>query len=867
MANVGTAYLHIMPETKGIKSELTKALDGGGTSAGKSAGLSLVGALKGVIAGAGIATFFKKALNAGGALEQSFGGLDTIYGDAAAGMKEMAFEAAQAGIDANKYAEQAVSFGAALKQAYGGDTVKAAKAADTAIMDMADNAAKMGTDMSSIQNAYQGFAKQNYTMLDNLKLGYGGTQSEMKRLLSDAQKLTGVEYDISNLGDVYDAIHAIQTDLGITGVAAKEGAETFKGSFNAMKASATNLLASLSLGKDIKAPLRSLLTNTKNFFVGNFLPMVGNTLKGLGSAVGDALTTGLRNIPNLAESAKNVLNKFAESIQSGGGGEFIQKIGSAAKTIGGYFKNAIVNTDWKGLGASMLNLLATGVKTYGPMLWDGMKTVAGKAADWFRSVNWGDVGRTAIQLIGNGIGTVGNWLGTNIKNLATSAANFFENVNWGEAGSKAVELIGNGFQALGGFLADIGQTAKEKFKEIDWSSVGGSIVRFIGSGAKAIGSFLWGALKNIGTSAAAKIKEIDWQGVGGSIIRFITGGLKSIGSFLWNGLKGIGSTAVSTFKEIDWAGAGSSIINFIVNGITSIGTSIGTWLKHWGSEAVGKFLEVDWVQLGCDLIENIVQGIKDFGGLIGDALEWAIDQAKKIILGDKSEQTGVGGHFVENVAEGMEGKTGTVRKGAQSVVSTAKAVLEDGVAQAGIVGGNTGDSYAQGVGSEPNKHSATTKAGELRAAVDEGIGDSSDAYTWGADFVQNMINGIQSKIVELSKKVMEVAAVLAVKLAFSVPKEGPLHHQDEWGGHFMDNLVNGINGGIPRLRQTIDKVANTAVINPGAMPYAPAFATPYGGGTASGSNVVMNISVSGADNPDIWARQFMRASKQYSRIS
>ncbi len=165
---LGSAVVQIIPSARGISGSISSAISGEATSAGKSAGLNIVGAIKGVIAAAGLGTALKATLDAGGALQQSFGGLDTIYGEASAAAKEYATTAAQAGISANSYAEQAVSFGASLKQAYGGDTVAAVEAANTAILDMADNSAKMGTDISSIQNAYQGFAKQNYTMLDNL---------------------------------------------------------------------------------------------------------------------------------------------------------------------------------------------------------------------------------------------------------------------------------------------------------------------------------------------------------------------------------------------------------------------------------------------------------------------------------------------------------------------------------------------------------------------------------------------------------------------------------------------------------------------------------------------------------------------------
>lgn len=147
-----------------------------------------------------------------------------------------------AGLSANEYMSQVTSFSASLLSSLGGDTAKAAEVADMAMIDMADNANKFGTDMESIQNAYQGFAKQNYTMLDNLKLGYGGTQEEMQRLLQDASKISGVKYDISNLSDVYSAIHVIQNELGVTGTTAKEAGQTFSGSFSAMKAAAKNVL-------------------------------------------------------------------------------------------------------------------------------------------------------------------------------------------------------------------------------------------------------------------------------------------------------------------------------------------------------------------------------------------------------------------------------------------------------------------------------------------------------------------------------------------------------------------------------------------------------------------------------------------------
>lgn len=300
---LGKAYVQIIPTAKGISSGIEKELSGPGAEAGKSAGVKIGAAIKNAIIAAGIGTAIKAAVSEGTKLEQSFGGLETIYGAAADEAKRYAAEAAKAGISANDYAEQAVGFGASLKQAFGGDTAKAVKAANTAILDMTDNSAKMGTSIESIQNAYAGFAKQNYTMLDNLKLGYGGTKTEMERLLKDAQKLSGVEYNIDNLGDVYNAIHVIQGELGLTGVAAAEASTTLSGSLGAMKAALSNTLGNLALGEDIGPSLSALGETVTAFLVNNLIPMVKNVLMAL-----PELATAL------AEQAPTLLMALSQSL-------------------------------------------------------------------------------------------------------------------------------------------------------------------------------------------------------------------------------------------------------------------------------------------------------------------------------------------------------------------------------------------------------------------------------------------------------------------------------------------------------------------------------------------------------------------------
>ena len=357
---LGKAYVQIVPSAEGISGSISKAIGGEATSAGKSAGMNIAGAIKGMIAAAGIGTAIKSSLEAGGNLQQSFGGLETIYGEAADAAKKYASEAAAAGISANDYAEQAVSFGASLKQAFEGDTVKAVEAANTAIMDMADNSAKMGTDIGMVQSAYQGFAKQNYTMLDNLKLGYGGTKGEMERLLKDAQKLSGVKYNIDNLGDVYDAIHVIQQDLGLTGVAAAEAEGTFTGSLGAMKASAENLMANLTLGNDISDDIFNLMGNIQNFVMGNLAPMIGNILAALPellSGAGTLLITSLNLVSNNAGEIVQLGVDFVVALVQAIV-EAVPYLIEAAFRLASALGEALINTDWLQVGMDLITGLS-----------------------------------------------------------------------------------------------------------------------------------------------------------------------------------------------------------------------------------------------------------------------------------------------------------------------------------------------------------------------------------------------------------------------------------------------------------------------------------------------------------------------------
>lgn len=289
------------------------------------------------------------AVTEGAALEQSIGGVETLFKENASVVKANADAAFKtAGLSANEYMSQVTSFSASLLSSLGGDTAKAAEVADMAMVDMADNANKFGTDMESIQNAYQGFAKQNYTMLDNLKLGYGGTQEEMQRLLQDASKISGVKYDISNLSDVYSAIHVIQNELGVTGTTAKEAGQTFSGSFSAMKAAAKNLLGNMAIGGDVTGSMEQLVDSASTFLFDNAVPMIGRVISSLPSvaktgikkAVPKIKTLGKDIVVGLKDGLKTMFPSMAPVIEGGFNAaiaavpEFISGIKKVVSTVG-----------------------------------------------------------------------------------------------------------------------------------------------------------------------------------------------------------------------------------------------------------------------------------------------------------------------------------------------------------------------------------------------------------------------------------------------------------------------------------------------------------------------------------------------------
>ena len=309
MASDGTLKFDTSLDTGGLQSGMGKVASVAQQALGVFTGQMMTRAVD------ALANLGKSALDSVGQLEQNVGGVETLFGDAADAVIASADRAYQtAGMSANDYMSTVTSFSASLLQSLGGNTEEAAKVADMAIIDMADNANKMGTSMDMIQNAYQGFAKQNYTMLDNLKLGYGGTKTEMERLLADAEKLTGVKYDINNLNDVYQAIHAVQEEMGITGTTAKEAASTLEGSMASAKAAWDNFMNGSGDADQLADAFATAADNiVKN--LAEIIPRFAETLPALGGAI-IAQIPGMvaAIVPAVLSAGQSVLKQLQDAV-------------------------------------------------------------------------------------------------------------------------------------------------------------------------------------------------------------------------------------------------------------------------------------------------------------------------------------------------------------------------------------------------------------------------------------------------------------------------------------------------------------------------------------------------------------------------
>ena len=694
MADLGKAYVQIVPTTKGIGNSLKSELEGAGNEGGAGFGLKFASMAKKLIVGAALGKVVKDSLDAGGALQQSFGGLVTIYGDAAEQAKKYAYEASKAGISANTYAEQAVSFGAALKQAYGGDTTLAMEAANKAILDMADNSSKFGTEIQSVQNAYQGFAKGNYTMLDNLKLGYGGTKTEMERLLKDAEKLPaamGKKFDLSNLGDVYDAIHLIQEDLKISGVAAKEAETTFTGSMGAMKAAAQNFLANLALGEDVTKPLQEMIGNAKVFLEKNLLPMIGNILKAIptvlkgsqdiGRSLVKEITDGIKNnAENIVKSGVDLLKSLVTGMV-----ENAVLLVQAAVEIGKALWQALSSLDWVTIGTDIINSLKTGLtNAASTLLGEGatmetlISSIMSKMGDFI------EIGGDIILNIVNGISAA---LPDIISKAGEITINFANAVSEHapELLTRGVEVIKKLIEGIANGLPEIGTKAGEviaNFAEMLLNNA----PQILETGITLIGELAAGIIKaipkvlecifNLQKAIIEKFKTMDWRTIGQDILAGIAQGLVNFGQRVVQAAKDCAKKVIDAFKDFFGIHSPSTkmmeiakdLIQGLINGIKAMVANAASSMLAVGQALINKLNPAEWVEKGRELGAKLAEGIgnakENVSNKIGELAEAARGKISSVNLSD------VGASIGNSIANGIKSSKQNISNQMDDIINT-----------------------------------------------------------------------------------------------------------------------------------------------------------------------------------------------------
>lgn len=628
---VAKAYVQIVPSARGIKGQLEKEMNPEVESAGQSVGGKLAGAIKGVIATAAIGKSLSATLMEGANLQQSIGGIETLFKDSAEKVKQNAANAYRtAGMSANEYMELTTSFSASLLSSLGNDTSKAADIADMAMTDMSDNANKMGTDMERITDAYQGFAKQNYTMLDNLKLGYGGTKTEMERLLADAQKITGVKYDINNLSDVYSAIHVIQGELGITGTTAKESAETFSGSLASMKAAFKNVLGNLSLGEDIGDELFALSETVSTFVVGNLIPMLGNVLKGVPQLFDGVVGMVVRSFNMLSDNAPEIVSQGAGLVTSLVTGIVtnIPYLIEGAWNLVTSFGEALLTADWMTIGQNLMSSIKEGLDIAAGEILGTDGNIVGSVISAVQ-LNLPSVLEKGIEIVTN----LANGILENLPTLISMAGNAITSFIGGilpmlptvwQAGTDLLLKLVDGVVknlpsiisaagiAIGKFILVIGQNLPKILQ------TGIEILGKLASGLIQAIPELVGKIPQIIRSIQDAFKDTDWLEVGENIIRGIAEGLKNAGSMLWDAVKGM----LGNFKD--------NVLEFF--GIHSP--------SRWG-EYVGKMISLGFPRGVENNLNPFRNAMDKLGAVASEPLENTIVKRSNLTVEKENSNTGI----------------------------------------------------------------------------------------------------------------------------------------------------------------------------------------------------------------------------------
>lgn len=589
----------VVIKIKGDDSPFQKVLGkiGSAVNTAVKASAAAVGA-----ASAGVAALGTACINAYADYEQMVGGVETLFKDSADTIQTYADNAYKtAGLSANEYMETVTSFSASLLQSLDGDTEKAAAAADLAITDMADNANKMGTAMESIQNAYQGFAKQNYTMLDNLKLGYGGTKEEMQRLLADAEKLSGVKYDLSSYADIVEAIHVIQTEMGITGTTAKEASTTIQGSVASMKAAWANLMVGMADDTQNFDMLLSNFIESIGTVADNLLPRIGVVIEGMGKLVAglapeiaSALPT-LTNelLPNLVELGVQSISALVQGIQENG-----DSLAAGALSIVGTLAEGIaellpmVADTAASLAVSLADGLTESLPNIIPVAIETISTLVENLTENANTVI--DAGIQIILALGEGLIAALPQLIETVPQIVINIANVI-NDNAPKLVDTALYLITRlavGLvQAIPTLVVNIPKIIEAivaAFMAFQWLNLGKQLIDGVANGVKKAGESMATAAKNAFSKFKAKItgSEVatELKNIGKYIIDGIVGGIKSSLSKIANVAGKIKDTLLSKLKGLFRIASPSKLMKEEVGAYIGEGIAVG--IEESGQMAV-----------------------------------------------------------------------------------------------------------------------------------------------------------------------------------------------------------------------------------------------------------------------------------------
>jgi len=608
-----------MKDATNSASKMSSVMKGIGSSAIKvGKGLAVAGAA----AATAVTALVSKSVGAFADYEQLTGGVETLFGAGGRSVEEYAQSVGKsvsdiqgkydslmsaqnvvlenankaymtAGMSANEYMDTVTGFSASLISSLGGDTNKAADYANSALVDMSDNANKMGTDMESIKNAYQGFAKQNYTMLDNLKLGYGGTQEEMKRLLSDAEKLTGQRYDISSFADITQAIHAIQTQMDITGTTAKEASTTISGSWGSLKAAFQNVLVGLTTGGDMFDQSLDALINTAVTFGQNIIPAIKGALSGIGY-----LIEGLA--PVIGETIPPLINDLAPTLAN-------SAVSLISSLVNGLTQNA---TQFSECLSNIIIVAVAGISTVVPQLLDAASKIVSNLMQGLTN-SMPQIVNGAVTLVEGLVnGLVNNipLLIMGAVQLVTSLANgLIENLP--RIIDAGVNLITGIISASYSMMPQIIQGGMQLVVNL---AVG--LVRAIPQ--------LIAALPRITGAIVKGFKSVNWFDLGLQLIKSIWEGIKSIGSEMWNGVK-------EKTSEL-WGGV-KNVVSEKLNNIKSAYDAHGRGLKGATFAAIEGVKE--YYRTGYDAINQLT------GGKLGEVVN-AVGEKMEVVKGKFSEAFG-----------------------------------------------------------------------------------------------------------------------------------------------------------------------------------------------------------------------------------